>query len=475
MFSMNDLPDEILDTILSFCHKPTILSLLKSCKRLRRLAEYWLYCDVEFCNFQRIGHRNLPGLLVTLTNRSDLAVLVKILRIGLPANGARGSALNPYQKGNDTRGLDLPPSYLDRVHSRSEHLFHENFRGNEDACLSLILEATQNLQVLEFWFEILPSWIDAEDGRYDHPILMSYLYDIASPDTQTSALTLLRHVTISVDTSMILSGLRHKLGTEEVEAFLGFPALETLHIPLVSEDPVTIDTCRVFLPALTTLVIPWYQTDDSVLRQLLSRTPRLKTLDLIDFHRPTTRARQDLLFHRPDFAAALRQVSCTLEDLRLAISPDDLGDGGRSPSQIYCLSGFGPSPQSLERFERLRNLEIPLAAVCGLRNDTNIDLSDYLPRSLRRVNFTNGPTLKGLSRRSLKHLEGRWKIWKMKNALEVLVRYVQSVKERSLPLEELRVQLQPLNAAGWETWDGKRLRESGDDSGVSVDIVTVKS
>jgi hypothetical protein len=416
MASLVALQNELLDLISSRLSSSDLLQLSTTCKVLYAYAQPLAYRDVTLTWIQ---HEQVPRspklhtLLRTLIENPNHARAIK--RLGFEAEGCMYFVVDGFGEYDsetdqhfEDRGpltLDIPGS--DKKPSDEENALlrraiasqglseHESWtdeavRSQEFyASMAMIVAQCVKLESLDLSvaFCIQNEWFDEmiQIGR-------------AGPGGPAAWLENLRHIRLSCNTGGYEWTPRcMALQTAALQPFY-LPKLETLeleqfHYPGQDGFEEDADFTVAFWPAslsppdvtlnLTTLRLIRTSASPRTLRELLGRTPNLRTLQFDAFEHSYNQ-----LFNLSDFKSALDLVKETLTSLSVRFqyyNDEDNDPSGEYGVAFGCLGSF-------HDYLALKHLEVSLHTLFGSESsmsDRHPALANMLPPNLQSLTITD--------------------------------------------------------------------------------------
>jgi hypothetical protein len=416
MASLDALPNELLDLISSRLSPDDLLQLSTTCKVLYAYAQPLAYRNVTLTWIQREEAPRSPklhALLRTLIEKPNLARAIK--RLGFEAEGCMyfvvdgfgeyDSETDQHFEDNGPLKLEIPGSdekpsneeiaLLRRAIASQGLSEHESWtdeavRSQEFyASMAMIVAQCVKLESLDVSvaFCMQNEWFDemVQIGR-------------TSPGGSSAWLENLRHIRLSCNTGGYEWTPRcMALQTAALQPFY-LPKLETLeldqfHYPGQDGFEEDADFRAKFWPAslsppdvtlnLTTLRLIRTSASPRTLRELLGRTPNLRTLQFDAFE-----SFDNQLFNLSHFKSALDLVKETLTSLSVRFQY--YNDEDNDPSGEYGVA-FGRLG-SFRDYLALEHLEVSLHTLFGSEagtNDRHLALAHMLPPTLQSLTITD--------------------------------------------------------------------------------------
>ncbi|KAF2141604.1 uncharacterized protein K452DRAFT_308695 [Aplosporella prunicola CBS 121167] len=366
---LNDLPNELLDEVLSYCHFKTRHSLLKVSKRFQRVAEPWAYREYNYY------HHNWSKLVWTLLRRPDLAPHIR--DVSLSGDASIWLVNEEYDNGYyfdpspHAKNLD---DFL-RVASRMEIKHKDEFlqyfeNGRPSAEILVLLYLLPSVKTLD----VSPPWLNCSFRDLTDPSL-AFCRDLFLD---------LRHVKLQDDM------VYHTIDADFLRRFLVLPSVRRIECfrmtsfdHSVEETPWPAASSNVDDLALIDSVI-----DTVGIKSICNTCKALKSLTLEWGDATVGEMGPDIAVFLP----ALAFHRDTLEHLVINISESVFFQRHYGPSWIDDGIIF-PSIGSLKTLHRLKTLSISGLLLTGLEQEwesNHVSIVDIFPASLEFLKINEG-------------------------------------------------------------------------------------
>ncbi|RDW74901.1 hypothetical protein BP6252_06043 [Coleophoma cylindrospora] len=446
--NLASLPTETIEHILLCTTQKDMISLSRTNKLFHRVTTSRIFETVELklqsldqACLDRVRGR-LYLLLRSILENPALAELLRSFSLSAFGNTFSGpiSRVNQPEEFLTAREEQIAVNVISQTNLATEKAaWIRSLREREvDSVVALILALSPNLRFLGLDINFFPP-----PGV---PILSMVLKHMFVKDSSSWALCSLQQ----------LKTLELKIPppySEPPIEFSGF--LECCYAPAIHDVTTTLPKSwrlaqlgqRPQFSSLRHLKLRHTQAMAGQLRELLSSTPNLQSLQYDFYCIVDSGGVNDAYVYGSAISRAIEEVKSSLVKLVLSITM-----AARTATEISAGLRWGIRGQmaSLQQFERLQYLEVPLALLLGWSPQLAPALDDILPRSIQNLYITG-------------HLDdfSNWE-WTADDTLQQLRQLVTAQKTRFPDLESVTTRLEDLEELKEirSTWYGLNLLSS---------------
>ena len=397
MRCVTSLPSDILQLILPHLSPSEKAALARACKSLHHVASVALYGVIvmRWDTGRPTPPPPIHYLLRTLLKHPDLARLVtNLIFLGSKNDSiwGRGARWHYYPTPDELapvttiiRTLDLPehPPNLFEGPTDDNTWLRLAARGHTELYQGLLVLQLPNLSTLTVGYDGYMSFTFLST-LMEH-ILISKILSSNAPSFRRLQQVDLCTEPLIREMDSFLAGYQHTL--REVLPFFYLPSLRVLRaVAPWNSQPIVWPTAPPYCQTLVTLQLLRSELEPPVLKQLLSVTPRLKTLNY-DLVCKTWYQMQNAPYLECDvLSSALLPVAKSL--VSLTISVQLYGANGtwyKDPDIMMAIRGL----LDFAQLEQIQRLEAPLILFLGQTSAVNPTLAERLPPSLRSLFFND--------------------------------------------------------------------------------------
>ena len=378
------LPPELIGSILSYTEIQSLLSLTRTCKKLRELSLPTIYHVIKWSSCAGKLAHNQRLLLRTLQEQPDLGSLIERFEVVLQEDCDQQDRVSSHSDAEqDGVNLGTANCYDTYRHSSFELAFRDRSIAELTSLILLQMPNIRTFLLRGRCFQTFRFPNGQPATALMDPTSLEYRPQDWPHKTTTNAMKQVRHIYFDTSLADVSPMAKKVVWLQDILKIFHLPKLEAVCVALPSIDREFQFPSPLFrLENLTCLQIPFSRAPPGMLATLLATSPPLQTL--VYFYQ-TPQGAHSQIIDVASLSQAIASVSSTLETLTVSVEIDqEIVDNWPENYPSGLCNGY---LEGLEQCKRLTcvDLSLLMLAEWHKRGDQRPQLVSRLPNGLVRL------------------------------------------------------------------------------------------